>query len=630
LNKGWTIPLVCLAAFVGSGARAAGAEAPEETDAVLAQKARIELLRTDAARELALGNWEQARAVYDRLLAVAPHDAAAQRDAGRAGMAAGDFVYAARVLEQAHHFDGHHRDPELHYLRGEALYALDRLEEARDEHRIAELEIGTGALARMPKLWLARIFARRGDLRRADVLYESLWPNAASPPDAEVALNHADAHLLVKDWVGAERLLRRFLERSPDNLRARQMLAWDLESQGDLPGELVVRARLAVDDPSFEAPRDYGRALERAGDFGGALRSYDAATERTKAPDATLVMARDRMRYRLTPEVAGGLGLRSDPTTTALHLQAGAALPFASRQLVSMSFSHDVARGGWPVASTAVSAVVAALVLSARWGGTLMLGGGVWGVSQVPVANGAALQSVPGLRLGGVGEVDTPIGSVARLDVRGELQNQWTEAPIAVRESGTATGLTGHLFVFPVPSSHAVIIDAGTQARRLTLAPGAAGGGGPSASQLLSWLGADFVVWQNPVNVLRGQALDESLVRQTEVAEGVIFSLRHYELFGRSDPEFNQRLVLLPRSSIDNGSLVFRNPLPGGRFAFELRGGLGYERTRRNLLSQAGLTLSLATGAASRLTASYDVAQETITGLTGRRHTGWVAYHVDI
>jgi Flp pilus assembly protein TadD len=620
--------LVFLIFFLG--ARSGFAQSSPEVGSGDELQTQIETLRADAAVELGKGKWVEARALYDQLLVLAPHDAAAQRDAGRAGLAAGDFDYAVRVLEQAHHFVGHHQDPELHYLRGEALYALGRVDEARDEHRIAELEIGTGPLARMPKLWLARIHARRGEIQRADVLYESLWPPATLPPDAEVALNHADAHLLVQDWTGAERLLRRFLQRSPDNLRARHMLAWALESTGDLPAEVSVRARLAVDDPSFDAQRDYGRALERAGDYRDALRSYQAAADRASGPDATLTAARDRMRYRLTPEVAGDVGFRSDPTTTAEHLQVGAALPFASRHLLSMVFSHDLAQGGWPVADTAVTTVAASLVLVAPWGGRLMVGGSTWEVNRVPVSNGMPLQETPGLRFGGVGEVDTPVGSALRLDVRGELENQWTEAPITIRENGAATGLTGHVFVFPVPSSRRVIIDAGTQARRLTLAPGASGAARPEASQLLSWAGVDFVAWQDPVHTLRGQILDENLVRQTEVAESVTFSLRHYELFGRSDPEFDRRLALLPRSSIDSMSLVIRNALGGGLFGIEVRGGLGYERTHRDVLSQGGLTFSLAASAASRVTASYDIAQETITGLTGRRHSGWVAYHVDL
>ena len=62
----------------------------------------------------------------------------------------------------------------MHYLRGEALYVLGRDEEARREHHIAELEIGKTPTARMEKLWLARIYARRGYVVLADRLYESM------------------------------------------------------------------------------------------------------------------------------------------------------------------------------------------------------------------------------------------------------------------------------------------------------------------------------------------------------------------------------------------------------------------------------------------------------------------------
>jgi len=606
---------------------AAAREAGEAPGA--AQRAKIETLRQEAALELARSNWTRARELYDQLLTISRHDAAAQRDAGRAGMAASDFEYAARVLEQAHHFAGHHRDPELHYLRGEALYALGRLDEARGEHRIAELEIGASPSERMPRLWLARVYARRGELRRADQVYERMWPAADAPADAEVAINHADAHLLWQDWAGAERLLRRFLARSPDNLRARHMLAWALEAEGKLPDELTVRSRLAADDPSMGAQRDYGRALERAGEYADALRAYRSASAAGE-PDATLVAARDRMRYRLTPEVTGGIGLRSDPNTNAERAQAGAALPFGSRHLVSMLFSHDAAQGGWPNARTSVSAVTAALVLGARYGGTLMFGAQARGLTQIPSSDGAPLQSQAGLRFGGIGEIDTPVGSRVRVNVRGGLEEQWTEAAIAIRENGVVTGATGQLFVFPVPSTRRVILVGGSQPRRLMLGAGAPGAARPEASQVLSWAGADLVVWQDPGRVLRGQVLNDSLVRATESAEAVSFSARHYELYGQSDPEFDRRLSLLPRSSVTIGSVVMRSAAGDGRYGVELRGGLGYESMRRNLLSQGGLTLSLASSAASRILASYDFAQETMTGLVGRRHTGWVAYHVDL
>ena len=111
-----------------------------------------------------------------------PRDAPAQRDAARAASAAGQFDYAVAALERAHHFEHHTRDPEIHYLRGEALYVLGRDDEARREHHIAELEIGKTPTAKMEKLWLARIYARRGYVVLADRLYESMLPRAARQP----------------------------------------------------------------------------------------------------------------------------------------------------------------------------------------------------------------------------------------------------------------------------------------------------------------------------------------------------------------------------------------------------------------------------------------------------------------
>src|SRR4029079_1234109 len=116
--------LTCLFLVVPAS-RAAARPTKEEP-----QSERVAALRAAASKELANSHWKEACALYDQLLVLAPNDAEAKRDAGRAGMAAGDLEYAARVLEQAHHGGGHHRDPELHYLRGEALYALDRTEDA--------------------------------------------------------------------------------------------------------------------------------------------------------------------------------------------------------------------------------------------------------------------------------------------------------------------------------------------------------------------------------------------------------------------------------------------------------------------------------------------------------------------
>src|SRR5205085_4463361 len=154
-----------------------------------------EQLRKEANDDLLRGEFDRARRELERVLELLPRDAPAQRDAARAASAAGQFDYAVAALERAHHFENHTADPEIHYLRGEALYVLGRDEEARREHHIAELEIGKTPTVKAEKMWLARIYARHGYVVLADRLYESMLP---PPPatDAEVALNQADAHLI--------------------------------------------------------------------------------------------------------------------------------------------------------------------------------------------------------------------------------------------------------------------------------------------------------------------------------------------------------------------------------------------------------------------------------------------------
>jgi len=178
------------------------------------ERAAVEKMRSDANAKLLHGEFDRARREFEKILKMAPGDAAAQREAARAAQAAGEFEYGAEALERAHHFEQHRRDPELHYLRGEALFVLNRNEEAAREHRIAELEIGPNPTDRMEKLWLARVYARRGRLDAADKIYEPMW-TPAPRFDSEAALNQADAHLMNKDWQGGARVLRRYLEREP-------------------------------------------------------------------------------------------------------------------------------------------------------------------------------------------------------------------------------------------------------------------------------------------------------------------------------------------------------------------------------------------------------------------------------
>jgi len=597
-----------------------------------AEQVRIKGLRTEAAATLASGDFDRARREFEQILRIAPNDAPAQRDAARAAQAAGQFEYSAEALERAHHFEGHKRDPELHYLRGEALFVLGRTDEARREHRIAELEIGEFPTDRMEKLWLARIYARRGFYVLADRIYDPMWPEAPAF-DTEVGLNQVDAHVMNEDWDGAIRVLGRYLARDPGNVRAREVLAWALEVKGDLDAELVVRRHLASDAPTSANLNDYGRALERAADYPDARNEYsDALHAGAKDAQGTIARSALRMRLRMTPELAGAFSARSDSQANALRLQAGLALPFGQRNALSMIAWRDESSGGFPSASGSVTGLGAAVQLAARGGASLVVGGDVRYSSADVSGNIVAGGSVPASdrqvwRAGAQAEVDAPLGAYVQINAHGDYGEQWSESPITIQEGGTTDGVTAHFFVFP--RDRRVLLDAGTQLRRLTLAP-RIGDMEPHADQALLFIGGDVVLWNDPLRLLRGEFVDERLIRRTYLNDAGILSYRHYQLFTDSDPAFDARVALAPRASIDNLSLAIRKVLANGHLGVDVRGGGGYDNERKRTLSQAGISFLIAPTWSSRISLSYDMSHETATGLSGTLHTGWVTYHADL
>jgi tetratricopeptide (TPR) repeat protein len=596
------------------------------------QQKTIKGLRTEADATLSSGDFDRARREFEQILKIAPNDASAQRDAARAAQAAGEFEYSAEALERAHHFEGHKRDPELHYLRGEALFVLGRIDEARREHRIAELEMGDFPTDRMEKLWLARIYARRGFYVLADRIYDRMWPDAPSF-DAEVGLNQADAHVMNEDWDGAIRVLGRYLSRDSGNIRGREMLAWALEVKGDLDAELAVRQGLVVDAPTAANLNDYGRALERAADYPGARDEYaDALRAGATDPAGTLATSALRMRLRMTPELAGAFSARSDSQANALRLQAGLALPFGQRHVVSMVTWRDESRGGFPSASGSVTGLGAAVQLVARGGASLIAGGDVRYDSASVSGNIAAGGTVPRSdrqtwRAGAQAEVDALLGAYAQINAHGGYDEQWAESPITIQEGGTADAVTAHFFLFP--RDRRLLLDAGTQLRRLTLAP-RIGDAEPHADQALFFIGGDIMLWNNPLRLLRGEFVDEHMLRRTYLNDAGVLSYRHYQLFSDSDPAFQSRIALAPRASIDNLSLAIRKVFARGRVGLDLRGGGGYDNERKRTLSQAGVSLLIAPTWFSRIGLSYDMSHETATGLSGTLHTGWVTYHADL
>ena len=596
----------------------------------------VDRLRKEATDDLLRGQFDKARHELEQVLEMMPRDAPAQRDAARAASAAGNFDYAVAALERAHHFEHHTPDPELHYLRGEALFVLGRDDEARREHHIAELEIGANPTDRMQKLWLARIYARRGYVVLADRIYEGMQP---PPPkaDAEVSLNQADAHLINEEWKGGARVLRRYLALEPKSVRGREMLAWALEAGGDLDGELEVRRSLSDDLPTPAHDRDYGRALERAEMFAAARDRYGRALSETNSnSDPTLVTSYQRMVYRTTPEVAGGGSFRSDLQAWSWRAQAGMVLPFGKRHSFGAFAWHDASNdwhanqvvGGSVLAKTGtVTGIGTQLLLARRAGASLLIGADARYNSEtgVDASGNQLLNGKGGFGFGGQGEGAADISSYAHVNLHVDLNEQWNEAPVTVHEGGTMTGATGHLYLFP--KSKVVLIDSGAQARRLSLSAQGTPDR-PTASQLLVWGGIDFNLWSSPARVVHTEALDERLVRRVYLTDAGVLAYRHYELVTDAEPTF--RIALAPRASIDNGTLILRKAFAGGRFGFDIHGGGGYDHIQNHVLGQGGASIVFAASWSTRLQASYDLAHETATGLPGTLQIGWLTFHADI
>src|SRR5438093_8513933 len=154
------------------------------------------------------------------------------------------------------------------------------------------------------------------------------WGQAPLGPSA--TLERAASLIEARAFDRAAAVLRELLSADPEDRRAKELLAFALESSGDLAGERKVRASLAAAFPGdARIQTDYGRVLERAGDERGALAAYLRA--RALSPDRRhpdLDAAIDRMKGRSAVEVGTPLVVLSDPEASASRVQAGAAIPF--------------------------------------------------------------------------------------------------------------------------------------------------------------------------------------------------------------------------------------------------------------------------------------------------------------
>src|SRR6267143_2587632 len=165
------------------------------------------------------------------------------------------------------------------------------------------------------------------------------------PPATGLALERAAALVRTHAFDRAAATLRGVLSVDPTNRGAQEMLAFALESKGDLESERRVRSALAAefpDDPRIQT--DYGRVLERSGEEAGALRAYRRARELSAGrPASDLDAAIERMKGRTALEVGAPLSVMSDPDATASSVQTGAAVPLGSRHHLALLITRCAA-----------------------------------------------------------------------------------------------------------------------------------------------------------------------------------------------------------------------------------------------------------------------------------------------
>ena len=449
---------------------------------------------------------------------------------------------------------------------------------------------------------------------------------AQAPPVPAGTLERAGALVQTRAFEPAVAMLRQLLSVDPANRRAKEMLAFALESMGDLEGERRVRSGLAAEFP--EDPRiqtDYGRALERSGDEVGALRAYRRARELSAAGSAPeLEAAIERMRDRTAVEIGTPLlAVMSDPDASALCAQAGAAIPLGSRNHVALLGTHYAAEGRTSPGATATSDALA-LTFVLRHGASAL-----WTVGPrlhvVSPAGGGRRD----FGVGGAIAGRAPLGPSLEAEWRAEVETPWDEAAVTVLRGGRTTAAEAHLYSNWF--SRRLLLQAGARRRRLSiLAMDPHSTRRPDAWQSLLLAGADVVLWRKPGAAVRGEMLDEALMARSTLSSAMTLAYRHYDVSTRTTPEFSQLIGFAPRGSVDEASVASTLASPRGGLGLELRAGLARDAARQARVWRIGGALIWAPKPTTRLTVGYEDATEIVTGLVGQSRKGWLSLHVDL
>jgi hypothetical protein len=449
-------------------------------------------------------------------------------------------------------------------------------------------------------------------------------PASGQTPSAPAsAIERAGALTRARAFGQAASVLRDLLLIDPANRQAKEMLAFDLESMGDLEGERRLRAALAEefpDDPRIQA--DYGRVLERSGDEEAALRAYRRARDLSAGgPTPELESAIERLQGLTAPEIVTPISVMSDPDASASRAQVGAALPLGSRRHLALVGTHSVASA--KTSPGAATSDVLALTLVQRSGTSPS-----WAVG--PRVNAVSPRGARmDLGVGGVIEGRVPLSAALEADGSAQVESPWDEAAVAVLHGGRTTAAEGHLYSHWL--SGRLLLQAGARSRRLSiLAAEPDTKRRPEAWQSLWLVGADAVLWRGPNTVVSGEMLDESLIAPTTVSSAMTVAYRHYDVSSQTMPEFAAVIGLVPRAMVDEASITTTLAAPGGHVGVELQAGLARDSDRPDRIWRAGASLIWAPTRATRFALGYEGATEVASGLVGRSSAGRVTFHADL
>jgi tetratricopeptide (TPR) repeat protein len=449
----------------------------------------------------------------------------------------------------------------------------------------------------------------------------SAWGGQPSA-DAAVAMDRASALLRAHDFEGAIGALRAVLLADPSNRAANEMLAFALESKGDLEGERRVRSKLASRFPrDARIQADYGRVLERSGRVAEALRAYRRARDlATGAAVAQLDAAIDRTRGQTALEIGTPLSVISDPDADASTLEAGAAVPVGAGNHLALLAARSAAAGRKTPYETEAAAIALALVRPRGAGPSWSLGPSLHVISP---KGGAARD----LAVGGVATCRTSLGPAFEADLRADFESPWDDAAVTVLHGGRTSAVEGHLYAHAL--SRRLLFQVGGRRRRISILATDRRSPRPDAWQTLWIGGADVVAWRSAA-AIRGEMLDEALIAPMSLHSAVTLAYRHYGVWTQTTPEFATLVDLAPRGSVDEASVATTLASVGGRLGLELRAGLAHDSARRAREWRAGGSFIWSPFTAARLALGYEEANELATGLAGQRRTGRLSFHVDL